>query len=256
MAATAIISDIHANLEALTAVMKDIREKGVTDIVCLGDLVGYGPDPAPVVDQAMEWRIVLMGNHDEAVVKFACGFNPVARKAVAWTRDQLEPGFFSGKTKKSRWEFLQKLPLTHTEGRVFYVHGSPRDPTMEYIFKSDTIDLTGDIPDKIRDIFGRFEHLCIVGHTHEPGIITDESVFLTPAEVGFRFIFEEQKKYVVNVGSVGQPRDRDTRASYAILDGRNIEFRRVTYDFHITAEKIFRSSHLDRHSGERLLRGQ
>ena len=253
---TALISDIHANMGALNAVLGDIKSNGITDIICLGDLVGYGPEPAEVVERAMEWRVVLMGNHDEAVVKFACGFNPVARAAVQWTREQLEPGFFSGKTKKNRWTFLSSLPLTHTQDGYFFVHGSPRDPTMEYIFKTDTIDLTGEIPEKIRDIMSRFERVCFVGHTHEPGIITDDAIFLTPTEIDHRYTFEEGRKYIVNVGSVGQPRDGDSKSCYLLLDGNRIEFRRVAYDVNATAEKIFKNTHLDRRSGERLLLGR
>src|SRR5262245_44956863 len=121
----ALISDIHSNIEALDPVLKDIESQGVKDIVCLGDLVGYGPNPAEIVDRAVDWRLSLMGNHDEAVVKEAYGFNPVAKAAVAWTREQLKPGFFSSKAKKDRWSFLCNLPLTHKEDGILYVHGSP-----------------------------------------------------------------------------------------------------------------------------------
>lgn len=254
--ATAIISDIHSNIEALTAVLKDIEGRGVKETICLGDLIGYGPNPEEVVERAMAWKIVLMGNHDEAVIKFACGFNPVARAAVTWTREQLEPGFFSGSAKKDRWKFLNNLAMSHKEDGILYVHGSPRDPTMEYIFKSDTLDLTGEVPDKIREIFGMFDHLCFVGHTHEPGIITEESVFLTPREFQNTYKFEDTRKYIVNVGSVGQPRDGDTRSSYAILDGNTIEYRRVEYDISAVKEKILRNAQLDKRSAERLSLGK
>src|SRR3990170_6398407 len=97
--AVAVISDLHSNLEALTAVLEDIDEQQIATVYCLGDLVGYGPNPAEGVDRAMSWDAVLMGNHDEAVLKQPYGFNPVARAAVTWTRSQLKPGFFSSGEK-------------------------------------------------------------------------------------------------------------------------------------------------------------
>ena len=120
--AVAIISDLHSNTEALDKVLADIQAQGIKEIFCLGDLVGYGPNPAEVVEKAMEWKIVLMGNHDEAVVKEAYGFNPVAKRAVTWSRELLKPGFFAGKGKKERWNFLTKLTLSHKmDGALFVI---------------------------------------------------------------------------------------------------------------------------------------
>ncbi len=260
----ALISDIHSNTEALDLVLKDIQSQGVAEIVCLGDLVGYGPNPAEIVDHAVRWKIVLMGNHDEAVVKEAYGFNPVAKAAVAWTREQLKPGFFSSGAKKDRWRFLCGLPLTSkADGGVLYVHGSPRDPTMEYILRSDCVDLTGGVPEKIRDIFSRFERLCFVGHTHDPGVITEESQFVSPKECGYEYKFAAGKKYIVNIGSVGQPRDGDTRSCYAIYsppsgtaDGGSVKWRRIEYDYQATMRKIFGTPQLDPRAGERLALGR
>jgi len=261
--AVALISDIHSNTEALTPVLNDIKSQGVTDIVCLGDLVGYGPNPAEIVDHAIGWRIVLMGNHDEAVVKEAYGFNPVAKAAVAWTREQLKPGFFSSRAKKDRWTFLCHLPLTHKEDGILYVHGSPRDPTMEYILRTDCVDLTGGVPEKIRDIFTRFDRLCFVGHTHDPGVITEESQFIGPKECNFEYAFAPGKKYIINIGSVGQPRDGDTRACYAIYhppenaqSAGKVRWRRIEYDYQSTMKKIFGTPQLDPRAGERLALGR
>ncbi|MBI2930206.1 MAG: metallophosphoesterase [Planctomycetes bacterium] len=252
----ALISDIHSNTEALNAVLKDIEGQGIKEILCLGDLVGYGPNPAEVVDRALEWKLVLMGNHDEAVVKEAYGFNPVAKAAVAWTREQLRPGLFAGRAKRDRWNYLCNLPLTHKEDTVLYVHGSPRDPTMEYILRSDCVDLTGGIPEKIRDIFSRFDRVCFVGHTHDPGVITEESRFITPKECDHQFRFEGKKKYVINIGSVGQPRDGDTRACYVVFDGDLVRWRRIEYDYQSTMKKIFGTPQLDPRAGERLALGR
>ena len=103
----AIISDIHSNIEALTTVIKHIKSQNVEKIYCLGDLVGYGPNPGEVVDMASEWDVVLMGNHDEAVLKEAYAFNPIAKSAIEWTRTQLKPGLLSGSKKRSRWQILR-----------------------------------------------------------------------------------------------------------------------------------------------------
>jgi len=254
--AVALISDIHSNREALERVLEDIQKQGLKEIYCLGDLVGYGPDPAFVVETAMDWPVVLMGNHDEAVVKEAYGFNPVARAAVAWTRDQLRPGFFAGKGKRDRWNFLSTLKLTHPIEGALLVHGSPRDPTMEYVLRTDCVDLTGGVPEKIRDIFSRFDRVCFAGHTHDPGVILEDASFVAPKECGHEVRFETGKKYFFNIGSVGQPRDGDPRACYAVYDGERAVWRRVEYDVQTTMKKIFETPQLDRRAGERLLQGR
>ncbi len=254
--AIALISDLHSNQESFKKVIEDIKSQGITTIYCLGDLVGYGADPTVIVDQCMEFPVTLMGNHDEAVLNEAYGFNPVAKQAVLWTRDQLRPGFLSGKAKKERWKFLQSLKLTHKEDGALFVHGSPRDPTMEYVLRSDCVDLTGGVPEKIRDIFSRFDRLCFVGHTHDPGVITEESQFIQPKDCNYEFTFEPGKKYFVNLGSVGQPRDGDTRACYAIYHGDKVTWRRVEYDYKATMQKIFDEPQLDPRAGERLAHGR
>ena len=256
--AIALISDIHSNIEALTSVLADIKEQGIKDIYCLGDLVGYGPDPVPIVDAAREWKLVVIGNHDEAVLKEAYGFNPVARTAVNWTRGQLRPGIFSGRVKKDRWGFLGSLGLTHAQDGITFLHGSPRDPTMEYVLRSDCMDLTGGVPEKIRDIFSRFDKLCFGGHSHDPGFITEDAQFISPKECDHQIKLDDDKKYFINIGSVGQPRDGDVRSCYAIWhdDTNKVEWRRVEYDYRKTMEKIFNIPQLDRRAGDRLQTGR
>jgi diadenosine tetraphosphatase ApaH/serine/threonine PP2A family protein phosphatase len=254
--AVALISDLHSNRESLTKVLEDVARHEVRDIYCLGDLVGYGPDPAFVVERVMDFRVCLMGNHDEAVLKEAYGFNPVAKAAVTWTRDQLRPGILSGKAKKDRWKFIQNLKLTHQEDGALFVHGSPRDPTMEYVLRSDCVDLTGGVPEKVRDIFTRFESLCFAGHTHDPGVITEDAQFISPKDCNHEFFFEKGKKYFINLGSVGQPRDGDTRACYAIWHGDKVTWHRVEYDYRATMERIFNTPQLDPRAGERLAYGR
>jgi diadenosine tetraphosphatase ApaH/serine/threonine PP2A family protein phosphatase len=256
MSRIAIISDIHGNLEALEAVLADIRAQEIDTIYCLGDLVGYGPDPSMVIEHAMTFQMTLLGNHDEAAVKGAIGFNPLAKGALDWTREKIKPGFFSSRKKKKRWEFLKGLPRKKEEGDVLFVHASPRDPTMEYILRADCDDLMGEIPVKIREILELVKWVCFCGHTHDPGIITQESEFLEPAEVGMSMILEKGRKWVVNVGSVGQPRDGDPRACYVTWDGSTVQYRRVEYNFYTTMEKIYNIEVLDRRIGDRLAVGR
>ncbi|MBI3099304.1 MAG: metallophosphoesterase [Planctomycetes bacterium] len=252
----AFVSDLHANLEALTCVLDDIKQQGISEIVCLGDLVGYGPNPAEVVDIAMGFSLTLMGNHDEAVINEALGFNPVARQAIEWTRKQLKPGLFSASAKKGRWEFLKALPRTHQRDDLLFVHGSPRDPTMEYILPSDCEDLLGGVPPKIQEIFSKFDRLCFVGHTHLPGVISEESVFIRPEVLGYRFEIPPGKKFIINVSSVGQPRDRDPRACYATFDGKTVTWRRIEYPHATTRDKILAIPELGAKSANRLALGE
>lgn len=256
----AIISDIHANLDALEAVLKDIKEQGITQIQCLGDVVGYGPNPIECCDRTREiaeW--CLLGNHDEAVVDEVVGgigFNPLAREVIEWHRSELKPGWLSPRAKKERWDWLRSLPRLKKDGDVMYVHGSPRDPTMEYVLRSDCEDLMGGIPDKIRECFEKMDWICFNGHTHDPGVITDDGKFHTPADLNMEYRFEKGRKALINVGSVGQPRDGDPRSCYVVIDGELLRYRRVEYDTKVVAEKIRKIPAIDPRMGERLSVGR
>jgi diadenosine tetraphosphatase ApaH/serine/threonine PP2A family protein phosphatase len=247
----AFISDIHANLEALEAVLADIGERGVGEILCLGDVVGYGIDPEACIDRVQRRaEVCLCGNHDWAAVNSALGFNATARRAIEYTQARLKPGRLSGGAARRRWEFLEKLPHEHRIDDWLLVHGSPRDPVMEYIFPED-VDMA---PEKIEEIFGLVERVCFVGHTHLPGVFTEDLLFRTPAALGGSY-YIGQETAVVNVGSVGQPRDGDPRACYAIVGDDTVTWRRVEYDVQKTMEKI-RSSPLDNLAAERLALGK
>ncbi len=242
-------------MEALQAVLDAIRDQGAEEIVCLGDLVGYGPRPAECLDAAMGFSWTIRGNHEEAVLKGAFGFNPSAREAIDWTRSQLKPRWTSTKQKKDRWEFLKEMPVRQEVGDILFVHGSPRDPTMEYILKSDCEDFFGEPPRKIADILSRIGRLCFVGHSHVPGIITEDCEFLTPPEIDYEFRCIGQAKSIVNVGSVGQPRDGDYRACYVTLDGDVIRYHRVEYDVDATVRAIEEIPELNDRNGVRLRYG-
>jgi len=256
---TAVISDIHGNAVALRAVLSDIDGQGVDRIVCLGDIIGYGPEPLECVDLVRErcaWA--LMGNHDFGVLYEPTNFNADAENAAYWTREQFdaEP---DDALRAARYEFLGRLRVRIVEKlgsghELLAVHGSPRRPINEYIFPDDVMDN----PEKVGNIFERVTKLCMVGHTHVPGIFTDEPDFYPPAELGadLRYTFIEAEKAVINVGSVGQPRDLDPRASYALLDDAGVSFRRVEYDIAATADKIKAVPQLQDRLAERLFDGR
>jgi predicted phosphodiesterase len=253
----AIISDIHANIEALETVLKDIQTRNnISEIICLGDIVGYGPNPQECLDIIKDFKLVIMGNHDEAVFKTALLFRDKPREAIDWTRQILKPHWLSPPLVKKRWQFIESLPLTHQENNILYVHGSPRNPTVEYILKSDTDITRHDNRDKLDDIFNMIPQICFIGHTHEPGIINQDYKFLTPTEINNTYSIKRNEKIIVNVGSVGQPRDGDNRACYITFDENSINYHRVTYPYQITQEKIEKIPALDRHFAERLAKGE
>jgi diadenosine tetraphosphatase ApaH/serine/threonine PP2A family protein phosphatase len=251
----AIISDLHSNREALDAVLDHIDGlSGIEKVYCLGDVVGYGPEPEYCVDRVRERAsLCLMGNHDEALFRDASDFNPHARGAIDFTRARMQPTWYSTGDKKARWKFLKELPLVHHEGRFVFVHGSPRDPVREYVLSTD-----GFLnPDKLRAIFASFEGIAVGGHTHHPGVHDEELRFHGLGGTDrLTLPLEEGRKWFVNVGSVGQPRDSDNRACYAVLEDRQVTWHRVPYDFQRTAEKILRTGVLSEVLARRLSMGK
>ncbi|GAB4518598.1 MAG: metallophosphoesterase family protein [Phycisphaerales bacterium] len=259
---TAIISDIHGNAAALRAVLADIDARGDVDrIVCLGDIIGYGPEPLACVDLVAErcaWS--LMGNHDFGVLYEPTNFNAAAESAAYWTRLQFEETQ-DVEERSRRYRFLGRLRVRVVEAdavagtrQLLAVHGSPRRPINEYIFPDDAV---GDQM-KMRALFDEIEGIAIVGHTHVPGVFTDEPEFYPPDELGegMKYRFSPEEKAIVNVGSVGQPRDFDPRASYAVMDDEGISFVRVEYDIDATANRIRQIPELTDWLAERLYEGR
>lgn len=239
---TAVISDMHGNAEALRAVLADIDERGITRVVCLGDIIGYGPEPLQCVDlvaERCEWS--LMGNHDFGVLYEPTNFNVAAATAAYWTREQFD-AVEDADLRTRRYQFLGQLKVRVVEKAdlegpdVLAIHGSPRRPINEYIFPDDVLGAT----DKMKQIFELIDHIAVVGHTHVPGVFTDEPDFYPPDEIGAdcTYRFTPDEKAIINVGSVGQPRDHDPRASYAIMHHDRVEFVRVEYDIDYTANLI------------------
>ena len=249
----ALISDIHGNLEALEAVLKDIESQNVDEVYCLGDIVGYGPDPEACIDLVEHTcALKLMGNHDFALLTAAYGFNPIARSAIDYIRERLKPDIYSLPRKKHRWEFIGNLEERRREGEFLFVHASPRDPISEYLIPGDA-ELK---PEKLATLFSMMPRCAFGGHTHLPGVFTEEPAFYTPAAVDHTWTFEEGKNFIINIGSVGQPRDRDSRACYLLLEDFDCRWRRVEYDFTKTIRKVEQIDHLDDRCGLRLAEGR
>lgn len=250
----AIISDIHSNLEALHAVLADIKSQNVTEIYCLGDVVGYGPNPRECVDLIMNCQMVLLGNHDQGAMFDPDGFNPPAERAIFWTRSQLEAATDRPEKQDERWEFLSERPRIFKESGVLYVHGSARNPLNEYVFPEDIYNQR-----KMDRIFSLVERYCFQGHTHVPGIFRESPEelyqFYSPEDINYEYKLDGRKT-LCNVGSVGQPRDGDWRACYVLFDGETIRYRRVEYDIDTTVRKIYAVSDLDNFLGDRLREGR
>lgn len=230
--------------------MADIDSIGdVAEIYCLGDIIGYGPNPRECIDLVRSrCKVTILGNHDQAAMFDPEGFNAGAERAIFWTRSQLEED--SSPASEERWDFLGELPRLRREDKFLYVHGSARNPLNEYVFPEDIYNQR-----KMERIFGLVDQYCFQGHTHIPGIFTEDLNFLAPEDIDFQYKLGSQK-VLVNVGSVGQPRNGDPRASYILVDGDDIEFRRVDYDFGKTAEKIYPIPELDNFLGDRLRDGR
>ena len=250
--AIAVVSDIHGNIDALQVVLDDIDDRGIEKIYCLGDILGYGPNPCECLDLIMErceWS--LMGNHDFAVLFEPTAFNTSAETSAFWTRRQLEleP---DPKMRRLRWEYLGNLRIREQSGNMSWYHASPRRPINEYIFPDDVITA----PTKMTQIFDRVEHKCFVGHTHITGVFTDEPDFYPPPDLDNSYTFNDHEKCIVNPGSVGQPRDRDPRASYAIMNDDTVDFFRLDYDIDAVVEKVHKIPELHEFLGLRLLEGR
>ncbi len=256
----AVISDIHSNLEALTAVLADIEKRGIRTIYCLGDVIGYGPDPGECLDLIIEkTKWCVLGNHDYAAFYEPTNFNYAAEQASFWTREVLEIEE-EKEVRNRRWGFLGELLMRRrletkpgTNAAIIdFVHASPRRPVNEYIFPDDVYTN----PLKVRLLFERVEHICFVGHTHMPGVFLDEPDFYLPDELSNVYPIIDDEKAIINIGSVGQPRDKDNRASYVYVNENEVHFVRVEYDFETTIGKITAIEQLDSFHAERLREGR
>lgn len=224
----ALLSDIHANLEALQAVLSEISSRGITDFICLGDIVGYGADPRACLEtvRGLNPRIV-QGNHDYAAAGPVdlSSFNKNARLALLWTRKQLDS---AGR------DFLKSLPLTAEVFGATLVHSSLKDPgRWEYILNPRDARASFDL---------LLNEICFFGHSHRPRVYREEEGEIT-VEEGGRIELRAGSRYLINPGSVGQPRDRDPRASFGVYDSaeKKVEIMRIEYPVEKAQEKILRA---------------
>lgn len=232
--------------------MADIEQQGVERVVCLGDVIGYGPDPCACLDQVMQFEFCVLGNHDSSALFDPEGFNLAAEQAIFWTRAQIECGGDGPEASRRRMQYICQMPRMIEEGTVLFVHGSPRGPTNEYVFPEDTQN-----PKKMEKLFSLVPQVCFQGHTHVPGIFTRDLRFIRPVELGEGYrLGSGSDRLMVNVGSVGQPRDGDPRSCYVIFDGQTIQYRRVAYDVEKTVAKIQAEPELDDFLGLRLRDGR
>jgi len=224
----AIIADIHANLTAFTAVLDDIERRGGTEeIWCLGDVVGYGPDPHQCVELLRQYNhVCVAGNHDLAAIGKlnTSDFNPDAAAACHWTAKQLTA---------ADSHYLGNLTLVIQKDDFTIVHGSPREPIWEYLLSTSNA----------RENFAYFKtQFCLLGHSHVPLVFEERengSCASFPLSPDIRLVLGKNRR-IINPGGVGQPRDGDPRASYAIYDSdtRSVTHYRIPYDISATQSRM------------------
>ncbi len=253
----AFISDIHSNVDALGPVLESIWDKlgKEAEIYCAGDIVGYGGWPWECYELVERHaKGCVRGNHDDAALWDPDHFSEGAWESIVWTRARLEE---EGKRKKKdAFEFFDQLPRKLTVHGALLVHGSPRNPTNEYVKPTDVYT------DKMMEgIAAVLPDIGFNGHTHLPGVLsfgTKPPVFTASSGISGRIVLPKGVKHLVNVGSVGQPRDRDPRACYVIFypATREIEYVRVEYPIEQARAKILAQSGLRNEYGDRLLDGR
>jgi predicted phosphodiesterase len=223
----AILSDIHGNLEAFQSVLKDLEEANIQKIAILGDIVGYGANPRECIELAQEKAaLIVAGNHDWAVAGKTDlnNFNFLARRAVEWTIDQLEVNYR---------KFLAELPLKAEEDNFLLVHSTPLSPeNWNYIFSR---------AEALKNLKLLSQNLCFLGHSHIPAVFyLNEFGEIFFSRILNEVVLNKKNRFLINVGSVGQPRDRIPLASYGIFDSRTFNFylRRIDYPIEIAQKKI------------------
>ena len=238
----AVLSDVHANLEALEAVLKDVDRRGIRDILFLGDAVGYGPDPNECIDRlTARCKVLLAGNHDRAAIGLTdtTYFNTYARNAIEWTMKALTQ---KNKEILGSWPFEKEMK----DEDILLVHSTPKEPAeWHYLLTLWDAEIN----------FKYFDNkFCFLGHSHQPFVIEKlPSGELATHKDGTRI--KEGSRYIINTGSVGQPRDGDPRACYAIMNGGDIDIVRISYDIASVQGKMKRE-HLPGPLIERILMGK
>lgn len=243
----ALLSDIHANLQALEACLEDARDKGATRFALLGDYVGYGGDPSPVLERVMALveagASAVRGNHDDMAADFDREMNPSAATAAKWTRSQLSAG---------QRAFLDGLPLSARDGDRLYVHADASDPARwRYVTGAAAAGAS---------LAGTDARVVVCGHVHDPAMYAqtaDGRMARHKPQSGAPIPLLPSRRWHIVLGSVGQPRDGDAAASWAQLDpeGNEITFHRVAYDVAAAAARI-RDAGLPEGLASRLFQGR
>ena len=247
----ALISDIHGNIEALSAVYEDMQKFSVDEVACLGDVIGYGPNPREALEMTRDCRFHLMGNHEEGLLLAAEDFNDRARQALEWTRKQISSDEHPKEENYALWDHIDGFQKEVVEGDFHFVHGSPRQPTREYVLPADALDRQ-----KMGEIFDLMSgRACFGGHTHVPGIFAQGGLFRYQGDLDEKIPFPKER-CLINIGSVGQPRDGNPAACYLIIDGDHFMWRRVPYDVQTTMKKIKANPELDDFLAVRLKGGK
>jgi predicted phosphodiesterase len=226
---TAVISDIHANLEALTAALNRIRTLQVDKTVCLGDIVGYNANPNECIDIMRSEKIMcVLGNHDAAAsgLEEPDLFNPLARTAVLWTREQL--------TDENR-QHLIDLQRERSVRDFYLFHGSIHDTNRYILYREDVVDNFRELAH-----LHQSPNLGFFGHTHVVTVLSEQYGIIATSLSHENLFLQPGKRYLINPGSVGQPRDGDPRAAFLVYDDhdRLITFFRVEYDMRRCQDKI------------------
>lgn len=241
-----VFSDVHANLEALRAVLRDAKRRQINRSICLGDLVGYGPYPNECIELVKSLRNCrcLAGNHDVAALweTSPYGMSASAKKAILWTMDQLSD---------DNKAYLEALPDRLDIADMTFVHANPYNPRGWRYVLDRKYAIRSFAATRCRNLF--------IGHSHRPLVITKKhffSVDLQAVSGALKTELSDSKRRIINCGSVGQPRDRDPRSCYLVYDSRTLmlEYYRVSYDMEKTTGAI-KAADLPASLGRRLLKG-
>lgn len=222
----ALISDIHGNLEALTAVLQDIDRQQVDSIHCLGDVIGYGSDPSACLELVEKYcDIKLLGNHEYVMLGMESfdGYTPIAKLSTEWTKSQLTDRDFS---------LIAGYIMDHNINDLYLVHASPFEPEQWHYILT---------PEEATIAFDRLkERICFHGHSHIPLLFSEMPDQPPRRKAGHSFLPDSKNRYLINIGSVGQPRDDDPRACYVIfdVDQEDITYHRVAYDIKTAQSKM------------------
>ena len=245
----AILGDVQGNGEALRAALEDIRQRKIERIVCLGNVIGFGPDPVECLDLIRNsCFITIRGDHEQALLSGTDGLIPATARLIEWAKDMI----CEGSQGENRMAFVDNTLDPFSSAGISFFHGSPRS-SREYLFPSDVKRNRR----KLRAAFEHVDKVCFHAHTHVPGVITENPLALrSAADLEGYYHYRKGEKSLINVGSVGQPRDGDPRAGYIEIRKNEIFWRRVAYDVEAVIERMERLEVFGTNYSARLRQGR